>query len=66
LSEQRQAIGEIMLTVNDLAEQSNLLAVNASIELRRLGSKVKASAWWHKSAKSGGAIKQATIQSEAS
>ena len=32
LSEQGQAIGEIMLSVNDLAEQSNLLAVNASIE----------------------------------
>ena len=29
LSEQSQAIGEIIATVNDLAEQSNLLAVNA-------------------------------------
>jgi methyl-accepting chemotaxis protein len=37
LSEQGQAIGEIMLTVNDLAEQSNLLAVNASIEAAKAG-----------------------------
>jgi methyl-accepting chemotaxis protein len=37
LSEQSQAIGEIMLTVNDLAEQSNLLAVNASIEAAKAG-----------------------------
>jgi methyl-accepting chemotaxis protein len=32
LSEQSQAIGEIVSTVNDLADQSNLLAVNAAIE----------------------------------
>ncbi|MDE2322660.1 MAG: MCP four helix bundle domain-containing protein [candidate division NC10 bacterium] len=31
LSEQGQAIGEIITAVNDLAEQSNLLAVNAAI-----------------------------------
>jgi methyl-accepting chemotaxis protein len=37
LSEQGQAIGEIMLTVNELAEQSNLLAVNASIEAAKAG-----------------------------
>jgi methyl-accepting chemotaxis protein len=37
LSEQGQAIGEIMVTVNDLAEQSNLLAVNASIEAAKAG-----------------------------
>jgi len=37
LSEQGQAIGEIMATVNDLAEQSNLLAVNASIEAAKAG-----------------------------
>lgn len=37
LSEQGQAIGEIILTVNDLAEQSNLLAVNASIEAAKAG-----------------------------
>lgn len=37
LSEQGQAIGEIIATVNDLAEQSNLLAVNASIEAAKAG-----------------------------
>jgi methyl-accepting chemotaxis protein len=37
LSEQSQMIGEIMLSVNDLAEQSNLLAVNASIEAAKAG-----------------------------
>jgi len=37
LSEQSQVIGEIILTVNDLAEQSNLLAVNAAIEAAKAG-----------------------------
>ena len=37
LSERGQAIGEIIATVNDLAEQSNLLAVNAAIEAARAG-----------------------------
>ena len=37
LSEQGQTIGEIIATVNDLAEQSNLLAVNAAIEAKRAG-----------------------------
>jgi len=37
LSEQSQAIGEIVSSVNDLAEQSNLLAVNASIEAAKAG-----------------------------
>lgn len=37
LSEQGQAIGEIIATVNDLADQTNLLAVNASIEAARAG-----------------------------
>jgi methyl-accepting chemotaxis protein len=41
LSEQSQAIGEIMLTINDLAEQSNLLAVNASIEAAKAGEQGK-------------------------
>jgi methyl-accepting chemotaxis protein len=36
-SEQTQAIGEIIATVNDLAEQSNLLAVNAAIEAAKAG-----------------------------
>jgi methyl-accepting chemotaxis protein len=37
LSEQSQTIGEITSSVNDLAEQSNLLAVNASIEAAKAG-----------------------------
>ena len=37
LSEQSQAIAEIIMTVNDLAEQSNLLAVNAGIEAAKAG-----------------------------
>jgi methyl-accepting chemotaxis protein len=37
LSEQGLAIGEIITTVNDLAEQSNLLAVNAAIEASKAG-----------------------------
>jgi methyl-accepting chemotaxis protein len=37
LSEQSQAIGEIIAAVDDLAEQSNLLAVNASIEAAKAG-----------------------------
>ena len=41
LSEQGQAIGEIIATVNDLAEQSNLLAVNAAIEAAKAGDQGK-------------------------
>jgi methyl-accepting chemotaxis protein len=41
LSEQSQAIGEIIATVNDLAEQSNLLAVNAGIEAAKAGEQGK-------------------------
>jgi methyl-accepting chemotaxis protein len=41
LSEQGQAIGEIIATVNNLAEQSNLLAVNASIEAAKAGDQGK-------------------------
>jgi len=37
LSEQGQAIGEIITSVNDLAERSNLLAVNAAIEAAKAG-----------------------------
>lgn len=37
LAEQSQAIGEIIASVNDLSEQSNLLAVNASIEAAKAG-----------------------------
>ncbi|WP_266171134.1 CHASE3 domain-containing protein [Dyella subtropica] len=41
LSEQGQAIGEIIATVNGLAEQSNLLAVNAAIEATKAGEQGK-------------------------
>jgi len=37
LSEQTQSIGQIISTVNDLADQSNLLSVNASIEAAKAG-----------------------------
>ena len=37
LAEQAQAIGEIISTVTDLAEQTNLLALNAAIEAARAG-----------------------------
>ncbi|MBI5571296.1 MAG: methyl-accepting chemotaxis protein [Desulfomonile tiedjei] len=41
LSEQSQAIEGIIATVQDLADQSNLLAVNASIEAARAGDQGK-------------------------
>ncbi len=41
LSDQSQAIGEIIASVNDLAEQSNLLAVNAAIEAAKAGEQGK-------------------------
>ncbi len=41
LSEQSQFIGEIISTVESLAEQSNLLAVNASIEAAKAGDQGK-------------------------
>lgn len=41
LSDQSQAIGEIIATVDDIAEQSNLLAVNAAIEAARAGEQGK-------------------------
>lgn len=41
LSEQTQTVGEIITTVSDLAEQSNLLSVNASIEAAKAGDQGK-------------------------
>gem|GEM_PF-374414 len=41
LAEQSQTIGEIIGTVKDLAEQSNLLAVNAAIEAAKAGEQGK-------------------------
>lgn len=37
LAEQAQAIGEIITAVNDIAEQTNLLALNAAVEAARAG-----------------------------
>ena len=37
LSEQTQAIGEIIATVNEIATQSNMLALNAAVEAARAG-----------------------------
>ncbi|MGR3219370.1 MAG: methyl-accepting chemotaxis protein, partial [Candidatus Anammoxibacter sp.] len=41
LSEQTMSIGEIIATVDDIAEQSNLLAVNAAIEAAKAGEQGK-------------------------
>jgi methyl-accepting chemotaxis protein len=41
LSEQGLAIGEIIATTNELAEQSNMLAVNAAIEAAKVGEQGK-------------------------
>lgn len=41
LSEHNQAVGEIIASVDDLAEQSNLLSVNASIEATKAGEQGK-------------------------
>ena len=41
LSEQSAAIGEITVTVTDIAERSNLLAVNAAIEAAKAGEQGK-------------------------
>ena len=41
LSEQSQVIGDIIATVDDIAEQANLLAVNASIEAAKAGEQGK-------------------------
>lgn len=41
LSEQTQAVGQIISSVDDLAQQSNLLAVNAAIEAAKAGEQGK-------------------------
>ena len=41
LREQTQAAGDVVTAVNDLAEQSNLLSVNASIEAAKAGEQGK-------------------------
>lgn len=46
LSEHTQQIGEIISTVNALADQSRMLALNASVEAARAGEEGKGFAWW--------------------
>ena len=41
LSEQSQTVGDIIATVDDISEQSNLLAVNAAVEAARAGEQGK-------------------------
>jgi methyl-accepting chemotaxis protein len=63
LSEQSQQIGGIIASVNDVADQSNLLAVNASIEAAKAGEQGKGFAVVAQEIKSlAQQSKQATIQ----
>ncbi|MET3134570.1 methyl-accepting chemotaxis protein [Oxalobacteraceae bacterium GrIS 1.11] len=63
LSEQGQAIGEIINTVNGLSEQSNVLAVNASIEAANAGEHGKGFAVVAQEVKNlAEQSKQATVQ----
>ncbi len=63
LSEQSQAIGDIIASVNELAEQSNMLAVNAAIEAAKAGEHGKGFAVVAQEVKSlAEQSKQATVQ----
>ena len=63
LSEQSQQIGGIIASVNDVADQSNLLAVNASIEAAKAGEQGKGFAVVAQEIKSLALqSKQATVQ----
>ena len=66
LSEQAQAVSEIVTTVSDLAEQSNLLSVNASIEAAKAGDQGKGFTVVAQEVKSlAGQSKQAVSQARA-
>ena len=63
LSDQSQAVGEIIASVSDLAEQSNLLAVNAAIEAAKAGEQGKGFTVVAQEVKSlADQSKQATVQ----
>ena len=63
LAEQSQAIGQIIASVDDLAQQSNLLAVNAAIEAAKAGDQGKGFAVVAQEVKSlSDQSKQATMQ----
>jgi len=63
LSEHSKAIGEIINTVNDLAEQSHILAVNAAIEAAKAGDQGKGFTVVSQEVRSlANQSKQATIQ----
>ena len=63
LSEQTEAVNAIMIAVSDLAEQSNLLSVNASIEAAKAGDQGRGFAVVAQEVKSlAGQSKQAVAQ----
>jgi methyl-accepting chemotaxis protein len=63
LSEQSQSIGGIIASVTDIADQSNLLAVNAAIEAAKAGDQGKGFAVVaHEIKNLAGQSKQATLQ----
>lgn len=63
LNEQSQSIGGIIAAVTDIADQSNLLAVNAAIEAAKAGDQGKGFAVVAKEIKNlAGQSKQATLQ----
>ena len=48
LGESSQEIGEITELISDITEQTNVLALNAAIQVRLPVKPVAASRWWRK------------------